>query len=180
MNDEVLSKIERAFTVDIQSYLFSVVTLSVILGLCNWIGCYCCVTFSGITSTLKISTEIVKIEFWGGTVMIKRNGAIWYIGSTLLNRLALLQRAKDLRVIWNWQPSLIPFLQSKTAYSATVEHPVGGWFCARRCAPNVEKRLSQQNKKVRVIVCIVAAIMIEKVMMITGETHHQTDFFKMP
>lgn len=39
------------------------------------------VTFSGITSTLGISREIVKLNFWGGTEMIKGNGAVWYIGS---------------------------------------------------------------------------------------------------
>ena len=47
----------------------------------------------------------------------------------------------------NWQPSLIPFLQSKPAYSATAEHPVGGLF-------RVEVSLPQEYKrKAEVIVC---------------------------
>lgn len=89
--------------------------------------------------------------------------------------LLFLKEAEDLRAAWNWQPSLIPFLQSKPAYSATVEHPVGGWFCVRSCASNVEERLSQQSKKVLVIVCIMAAIMVQKEMMIKSETKR---FFK--
>lgn len=40
--------------------------------------------------------------------MIKANVAMWHIASALLNRLAFLQRAKDLRAAQNWQPSLIP------------------------------------------------------------------------
>lgn len=35
---------------------------------------------SGITSVLGFSTEIVKLNFCGGTQMIKRNGAISFIG----------------------------------------------------------------------------------------------------
>lgn len=53
--------------------------------------------------------------------MIKGNGAIWYIGRALLNRLALLQRAEGPRAAFNQKPSLIPFLQSKLFHSAVGE-----------------------------------------------------------
>lgn len=60
---KVLARQNKACTVDTLSYLFCVVTLNVILGLGNWMGSIIVATFSGITSTLRISTEIVKLNF---------------------------------------------------------------------------------------------------------------------
>lgn len=66
VNDESL---EQDRTMLVQSifgviyFQFWVVTLNVILGLGNWMGSIIVATFSGITSTLRISAEIVKLNF---------------------------------------------------------------------------------------------------------------------
>lgn len=63
---KVLSKTEQCLYSrysELSIFQFSVVTLNVILGLGNWMGSIIVATFSGITSTLRISTEIVKLNF---------------------------------------------------------------------------------------------------------------------
>lgn len=60
---KVLSKTEQCLYCRYSELSICVVTLNVILGLGNWMGSIIVATFSGITSTLRISREIVKLNF---------------------------------------------------------------------------------------------------------------------